>query len=214
VNVERNVSVGTAPRGANTGWRFASGTDLYGLYQEGRPLATLLPETPAVYMWKLRLRNEGLVVHDPDRTLRQLSRITKISQGSTQPISTSHGLKLLGIDVCGPGLPGNKKKVLAKFLSRPANSRWMLDYLEELEQHLPALYVGETGNLSKRAFDHLSGVTDFARLRERDPDLTWGDLNLYYTNIGGPSDADSPLRKAVEYITAVVTVSAFTQRPG
>lgn len=207
-------SEATVPRRADSHWQFASGADLYGLYSEGKPLATILPQAPAVYMWKLRLRLDDLIVHDPDRTLRQLMRVTKVSQGRTHPIPTSHGLRLLGIEVCGAGLPDYKQKILTQFLARPANSRWMLNYLEGLEQHLPALYVGETGNLSKRAFDHISGVTDFARLLEHDPELTWEDLNLYYASIGGPTDADSPLRKAVEYITAVVTVSAFTQRPG
>ena len=214
VNAERRVSGAIAPRRADNGWLHVSGADLHGLYEEGKPLVALLPETPAVYMWKLRLRPDDLIIHDPDRTLRQLIRISRISQGRTQAIPVSHGLRLLGIEVCGPTLPENKKRILAAFLTQPANSRWMLNYLEDLEQHLPALYVGEAGNLSKRILNHLSGITDFARLLETDPDLTWGDLNLYYSHIGGPADADNPVRKAVEYITAVVTVSAFTQRPG
>ena len=201
-------------RQADESWQLVSGADLYGLSQDGESLATLLPLTPAIYMWKLRLRAEGLVAHDPERTLRQLVRLTKIPQGRTQPISTSHGLTLLGIEVCGPGLPENKKRVLAKFLTQPKNGRWMIKYLESLEQHLPALYVGETGNLAKRAFEHISGLTDFGHTVLAEPELTWSELNLYYMPVGGPSDSDSPLRKAVEYITAVVTVSAFTRRAG
>lgn len=214
MSAESRASNTTVSRRADGGWQHASGADLYGLYQETKPLATLLPEKPAIYMWKLRLRHDHLIKHDPQRTLRQLMRITKVSQGRTQPIQASHGLRVLGIQLCGTTLPENKKRVLATFLARPANSGWMLNYLEDLEQHLPALYVGEAGNLSKRTLDHLSGVTDFARLLEHDPELAWTDLNLYYMIMGGPTDADSPLRKAVEYITAVVTVSAFTQRPG
>lgn len=202
------------PRKAAESWQLASGSDLYGLTQGGESLTTLLPVTPAVYMWKLRLRSETLVAHDPERTLRHLVRLAKIPQGRTLPISASQGLALLGIEVCGPGLPDNKKKVFAKFLAQPKNSRWLINYLESLEQHLPALYVGETGNLAKRAFEHLSGLTDFGSTLSTEPGLTWADLNLYYMPIGGTSDSDSPLRKAVEYITAVVTISAFTRRAG
>ncbi len=107
--------------------------ELHRLHQDGEPLGTLLPATPTIYMWKLRLRDEQLVAHEPERTLRQLIRLTKFLQGRTQPISTSHGLTLLGIEMCGAGLPENGKRPLAKFLAQRKNSRWMINYLENLD---------------------------------------------------------------------------------
>src|SRR5580658_9544157 len=109
------------PSQADDGWQLASGAELYRLYQDSEQLATLLAKTPAIYMWKLRLRDDRLVAHDPERSLRQLIGLTKTTQGRTQPISTSHGLTLLGIEVCRPGLPENKKRVFAKFLAQPKN---------------------------------------------------------------------------------------------
>jgi hypothetical protein len=202
------------PRQQVGSWQLVSGRELYDLYQGGESLTTLLPTVSAVYMWKLRLIDDDLVVHDPDLTMRHLMRLTRTPQGKTLPMAASHGLLSLGIEIRGPGLPQLKQRALAKFLTKPANNRWMISYLRELEQHLPALYVGETGNLPKRTKEHLAGLTDFSQAITQEPQLNWPSLNFYYNNLGSATDVENPLRKAVEYITAVLTVSAFTRRPG
>jgi hypothetical protein len=201
-------------RQAAAKWQLVSGVELFELYQSGESLTTLLPTVSAVYMWKLRLADDHLVSHDPDLTLRHLIRLTRTPQGRTLPIAASHGLTSLGIEVCGPGLPSFKQKTLAKFLTKPKNNRWMISYLRNLEQHLPALYVGETGNLPKRAKEHLAGLTDFGQTIGQERQLDWADLNFYYTSLGSATEVESAPRRAIEYITAVLTISAFTRRPG
>lgn len=202
------------PREGVGKWQLASGAELSELYQSGESLTTLLPTVSAVYMWKLRLAEDHLVPHDPALTLRHLIKLTRTPQGRTLPIAASHGLISVGIELCGPGLPSFKQKALAKFLAKPKNNRWMISYLRDLEQHLPALYVGETGNLPKRAKEHLAGLTDFGQTIAQEKQLSWANLNLYYTSLGSATEVESALRRAIEYITAVLTVSAFTRRPG
>ena len=203
-----------ASQRVDTVWRHVSGAELDTLYQGGESLTAALPTVSAVYMWKLRLADESLVTCDPSATLRKIIKLAKIPQGRSQPIRASHGLVNLGIEICGSGLPSFKQKVLSKFLAEKQNNRWMINYLRDLEKHLPTLYVGETGNLPQRAKEHLAGLTDFGQAITREPQLGWSDLNFYYANLGPESSTESQLRKAVEYVTAVLTVSAYTQRPG
>jgi hypothetical protein len=202
------------PRQGVEKWQLVSGNDLFDLYQSGESLTTLLPTVSAVYMWKLRLMVDDLVVYDPSLTLRHVLRLTTTPQGRTLLTAASHGLMNLGIEVCGHGLTPPQRKALAKFLAKPANNRWMINYLRDLEQHLPALYVGETGNLPKRAKDHLAELTDFGQAIAKEPRLSWTALNFFYISLGDATDVESTMRKTVEYITAVLTVSAFTRRPG
>ena len=150
-----------APQRVDVVWRLVSGAELDTLYQGGESLTAVLPTVSAVYMWKLRLTDERLVAHDPSATLRKIIKLAKIPQGRSQPIRASHGLVNLGIEICGPGLPSFKQKVLTRFLAEKRNNRWMINYLRDLEQHLPTLYVGETGNLPQRAREHLAGLDRF-----------------------------------------------------
>lgn len=196
-------------------WRLTSGAELVQSFRDGDSLTAMLPSVSAVYMWKLRLADESLVAHDPDGTIRRITRLANTPQGRSQQIQISHALVSVGIEICGAGLPDYKRQVLTRFLAQQKqNNRWMINYLRGLEQHLPALYVGETGDLPRRTRDHLAGLTDFGQAISKEPGLDWSDLNFYYADLGPPSNSDSPLRKAMEYITAVLTVSAFTQRPG
>jgi hypothetical protein len=195
-------------------WQLVSGNDLFDLYQSGESLDTLLPQVSAVYMWKLRLMHDDLVAYDPSLTLRHVLRLTTTPQGRTPLAPASHGLMSLGLEVCGHGLTPPQRKTLTKFLAKPANNRWMISYLRDLEQHLPALYVGETGNLPKRVKDHLAALTDFGRSIAKEPRLTWAGLNFFYISLGDATDVENAMRKTIEYFTAVLTVSAFTRRPG
>jgi hypothetical protein len=195
-------------------WDQVSGSDLAELFQSGDSLEILLPRVAAIYMWKLRLADDRLVVQNPRQTLRQLIKLATTPQGRTRALSASHGLVSMGVELCGGGLPTPKVQALGKFLEQPKNNRWMINYLRNLEQHLPALYVGESGNLPKRIREHLSGSTDFGQIVVNEPRLDWRGLNLYYMSMGPPAQSDNPVRKSMEYLTAVLTVSAFTQRPG
>ena len=92
----------------------------------------------------------------------------------------------------------------------------MTQFLQELSANLPAMYVGETGNLAARTTQHMTGLSDFGSAMINSSEVEWPDLDLQYLAVGS-KDAEArqaPFRKTLEYISATLTVAGYTRRPG
>ena len=117
------------------------------------------------------------------------------------------------MQLCGGDLPGQKREDLHAFLSVASNRAWLSRLLDDLGQHAPALYVGETESLATRIRQHMSGQSPFGMRVEANQYLDWRVLDLYYADLGpGPGNVNQ--RTALEYLTAVLSVAGMTSRPG
>jgi len=95
------------------------------------------------------------------------------------------------------------------------DAKFLTVFLADLEARIPALYCGQTGQLSARIVNHLNSKTDFGSMVEHDTDLSWDDLYLEYRVVGNASeDNEDRKRQALEYLATVMTISAFTKRAG
>lgn len=201
------------PRRAGLIWESVDGDALRAAYDGQASVAAILPTMSAIYIWRLRLRPD---VDPNDRAglLSHVKRIASLPQGRVEDLPMSRGLTLAGMVFGGSGLPDNKLAVLERMLGTRQGARFLWDYLGDLESRVPALYVGESGNLPQRITDHLAARTQFGAAVEREPELTWQDLRLEYVRTGDAKDSESEYRRALEYLTTVLTVANYTQRAG
>ena len=84
----------------------------------------------------------------------------------------------------------------------------MTNYLEEVALHLPALYVGESGNLLRRVREHLHGESQFGSTVAEDPDLSWIDLDLFYWELSEASEK-RPAPQSDRISNTAVTIGGF-----
>lgn len=194
-------------------WQVVPGEQLVELYQTSS-LRDIVPKRSVVYSWRLSLRpplgasTNGTTLTDWVDTLMALPL------GAVEETRVSHTLRIESVQIRGGGLGEEKKRVLKAFLKARENRIWFLRYLESLGPISLALYTGETGNLYSRVRQHLDGLSDFGAMINGHSELSWEKLDLYYVDVGEPSESASKTRKLLEYITAVLTMSGFTKRPG
>jgi hypothetical protein len=199
---------------ADPSWVSFRGPELLEAFDQG-DLTDLLGRHSAIYMWKLALRPSLLAKTDPVALLDFIDRVMRTPYGTVAPRRLSHFVWLDGFRIRGPGLPDEKRRHLRRWAeAKPSNRRWLQLYLLSLSDHAPTLYVGETGSLSSRIGQHLSGETDFGQTVAAFGSLEWSLLDLHYVSVGAETENESSLRKALEYVAAVVTVAGLTTKPG
>lgn len=195
-------------------WTAVRSTDLVEAY-ETESLRDVLGRQSAIYMWKLTMRFPDIGMSDAAALVDAIDRLLRMPYGRIMRHRLSHFATIPQLDLRGSGLPNEKKAQLYGWASRRgANRKWLRSFIESLSQHAPALYVGETGNLRHRIRAHMSAETDFGLTIAKDQSLDWQLLDLYYLPVGPESDEDSNLRRALEYVTTVVSIGGFTTRPG
>jgi hypothetical protein len=189
-----------------------SGTDLVRALQAGN-LGDLLPKQSAIYLWKLRVKPE-VARQNGQGLLEHMDRIASLPQGRLSDIPLGRGLLIQDFLLGGTGLTDKKREELAKLVRTPKGATFVWRYLMFLQTQIPAIYVGETGDLPRRIKEHLDGATDFGGTVIADPDLEWEDLMLEFVRMGEPADDGAPPRRALEYLATLLTISSYTQRPG
>jgi hypothetical protein len=193
-------------------WRRARGSELVEALAGGG-LSNLLSDRSAVYMWKRNLRGLG-PVPDAIQLVHWLGKQVATPNGRVSSSRISHFLAMSEIRIQAAEMSNERKKIFLKWFQKADNRIWMTRYMTELSSHLPALYVGETGDLCERTKQHLKGQTDFGADVESLDYLGWDDLDLFYLDLGPKTEEPSSTRRAIEYITTAVTIGGFTRRPG
>lgn len=194
-------------------WQVARGETLLELQQSGE-LRSELPVCSAVYLWKWNLRPRGTDATTPSSISTWISFLLDTPRGDVQDARLGHFLRINSIEITGPQLDQRKKRVLEVFAEKRANRQWLRHYIEDLASHSTTLYTGETGNLPLRIHQHIGGDTDFGKTVTEHPSLAWEALDLHYYNLGEPTSGPTEIRKALEYVTAIITLSGYTRRPG
>ena len=195
-------------------WQDVRGDDLVEHFDSGS-IAELLPERSAVYIWKRNLRYRGSESATAEDLTAWIAQQVRTPNGRILSKQISHFARIPEFELRPKDLDPKRRKVFTNwFLRNPGNKRMMERYMSGLAAHLPALYVGETGNLPKRIRQHLNEDTQFDKTVAFDSDLSWLDLDLFYLDLGDPSDNESQIRQAIELVTTAVTIGGFTRRAG
>ena len=191
-------------------WKEEDGTLIYEYHSMGQ-LNELLPSSPGVYAWKLNPTSKSFIPSDYEGVLREVMRLMSLPQGEIEATRINHSISLTGLKINGQKLDGDKVRDLKDWLSNIDNCKWMISYLENINKHMPALYVGHTKNIHTRASQHLSESTGFGQRVGRHKNLNWSDMKLHWVEI---PNAQKPALEAIEFVTQSLTISAFTKRVG
>ena len=189
-----------------------AGSDLLHAFQSaGR--VDLLPEQAAIYLWKIRVM-PNVARRDGQGLINHIERIAKLPQGRLRNVPLGRGLTIEEFLIGGTGLNERKRADFIELVRTANGATFVWKYLMFLQSQVPAIYVGETGDLPRRIREHIEGSTDFGRTVNSDPVLTWDDLILEVVRMGDVGDDGVPSRRALEYLATLMTISSYTQRPG
>lgn len=198
-----------------TAWALAFGRDLVELAESHQSFDTVVPTRAGVYLWKLTLRPTISQRNDPVAFADWLNTLCMTPQGRAIESQLAHFIRLNGVEIRGRGLPDDKRAFFKAFLANAAARRWMLAFLDGLTAHMPAMYAGETENLSARARQHIVGESDFGAYVIDEPSLDWKNLDFHYVTVDHPHQGQaSRARKSLEYVASCLTIAGFTRRPG
>ena len=188
--------------------------DLLSEYEMTGSLDGVLPRASGIYLWRLRLRPS---CHPKDGVgvLQHVKRLSLMPLGELGPVDLSRGFRLNSLRLGGVGLPPLKYEALENMVSEEAGAKYLSDFLADLESRSPALYCGESGNLSVRIRDHLRCQSDFGETICSHEDISWSDLRLDYVVTGKEQGSGAnQYRTAMEYLATLLTLSAYTKRAG
>lgn len=196
--------------------------DLLENLQSGAGLSSI-PEAAGVYFWRLLITApEELTDHDAKGWRAHLDRLSSLPQGRVSNVRVSHSVRVETLVLGGQGL-GEKRSVLHRLVGVPEGARKVRTFLADMQSVVPALYVGEAGNLRRRIAQHLRGDTDFASEVGRDGGIQWADLALTICQLGGQVDELDPrveasdatkIRRGLEYLAAELSIANYTKRAG
>jgi len=179
-------------------------------YQNVNALGEILPNVAGVYAWKLNPISRALVPADYDGILKQLLHVMSLPLGRVESKHLSHSLAI-GIEIRGQKLEGDKLDAIREWLKDIDNAAWMIKYLSQIDQHMPALYVGNTNSIVKRVSQHLSETNGFGKRVALHRRLNWRDMTFYWLELPG---ASKPVLESIEMITQSLSVAAFSERIG
>lgn len=180
----------------------------------------LVPDCQAVYFWRRNLVPPPHVVANANQFAQWIQKEVQIPYAKVNRKSLSHFLALPSFDVGGGVLTEEKIASLTLWLNSVKRRTWTKDFLAQLTELTPPLYVGEAGNLRARVRQHLQGQTDFARTLTEGLRLKWEDVILCYFRLakaqegGNEEDEHKNHRTLLELVAARLVVAGCTSRPG
>lgn len=195
-------------------WQSCRGSVLQNAVDAGEPLKHYIGEGGGVYFWKVRYRPEAWESSDAASMVAWLDRLASGIHGRSTTTTISHIIQIPCVEIRGGGLNEEKRQYLLQFLKSAPARKWLADYIESLGSFSPTLYVGETGNLRRRASEHVRYLTDFGLCVQESPDLSWEFLDFYYLTLSNFESKPEKLRKSIEYVSAALTIAGLTKRPG
>lgn len=201
-----------------TKWDSVHGTELEELYVKGRPMADLVPPSPAVYLWRHAPQVPYDALHDSTTFAEWLDRTMQVPTGEIKDQRLSHFAMLNHLTLQSPGLTDIKKQQLVDIVSTPKRRSWLANYVRQLRQFSPPIYCGETTDLSKRTKEHLSGETGFGHDVRAQRVPPWSALELRYYPLDRVQPKDEVRAREfstlLELITTAFAVAAYVSRRG
>ena len=192
-------------------WIKVSGPEL--LEGLGRGFDGLVPDRSGIYMWKLAVSSRR-----PFQSANQM--VDHIDSRCGSPMAKAKGhlgnfVEIPDLIVAGDPLPPPKRELLQRRGNR-ALRHWMNTFLASLEDFTPSLYVGETSQLDTRVARHLNLETKFGVKVDQEPALSWENLDFHYCELDllGEGEGATELRRSLEWIATMASVSGYVERAG
>ncbi len=208
-------------------WKREKGSELLSeindpLIQAHDHLITL-PEKPGIYMWKLKpisdWRHQAWAEFLDSLDKRLFSPIAEEKPRKNAPFHSNRLLNL-GWEIRGKPLPPTKRKMLDEQQGElDQKKQFFVSFLESLQDHIPALYVGQTNNLRMRTMEHLQGFEGFGKTINDHDELCFEDLDLFYCEIEDEvkdifTDSSDSIRTTLEWVATMITIAGYTRRAG
>lgn len=197
-------------------WNSVLGEDLVSHLDVTDNLNAILHNKPTIYLWKVRMVPTQAQRASGISYAAWLDNLCQTPTGRL--INKKLGfLYVNDLEIRGDGLTEDKQRFFEDLLSSPKGREWMTRFLRGLNQHLPALYVGETQQLAVRIRQHIMGDSDFGGKVLENLNLSWQQLELFYASVDNPNSNETIARLArqsFEYLTSCVTLAGFTSRRG
>lgn len=197
-------------------WQSASGSELEERLILGRSLEELLPETPAIYMWRRHLRAPRLARSSPAGFQEWVDRELRTPVATLRQMELSHYAIIETLHIGGQGLSSDKQSTLAELSRSPMGRAYVAQFLQSLATALPSVYVGEAIALRTRAREHLQGDSGLKTVLQIDMGLEWTALDLWYYELPRSRDDEEPkaLRTLLEMIASRLTIAPCVRRVG
>ena len=199
-------------------WDVVSGLDLRDAYLRNS-LPELVPESPAVYLWRRALRAPRRALSSSTEFTKWLNRAMQIPIAEVRDQRLSHFAVVDQLTIRGAGLTPTKQHQFGPLMATRRAREWLAKYLHDLRDLLPPLYCGETADLAQRTRAHLSGETGFGqRLQRPKVGISWPDLEMLFYPLDRlqlRNDARAAeLRKLLELLTTTFSVAGYVSRRG
>jgi hypothetical protein len=198
-------------------WQREEGRDLFAAL-EGNGLPNILPESPAIYAWKINTVPFSILPYQSGKVLELVNDLLSTPQGEIVAKRLNHSLVIERMVIQGKPLAksdaeqGDKYKNLQDWLKVQKNCQWMIHFLGELGEMLPPLYVGKAKNLRKRTRGHLIGDGGVGDIVRSHASGDWNKVALYYME--APLGTSDGVLEALEFVTQSMSISSFTKRVG
>ena len=200
-------------------WEFVSGADVEDAYVRQTPLADLVPDSPAIYIWRRILHVPPSALQSSDALLTWLDDAMQAPNAEVHNRRVSHFAVLDQLTIRGAGMTQTKKRQFGALTSTYKARDWVAKYVQSVSRFSPPLYCGETADLSQRTRDHLSGDTDFGkRITKNTVEATWSDLELGFCSLATlripTEERATKLRQLLELMTTAFSLSGYVSRRG
>lgn len=204
--------------GAASAWAEVLGRELTAKPSR-RHVFAMLPEQPAIYIWKRNLRIPSSVRRSPRGLFEWVTAEVNRPYGLIANIQVSHFASLSAFQLGGGGLTDDKVRTLERLCATPLGQKILVRLFEGMNEATPALYVGEAEVLPVRIWEHLEGQSDFGTRLVADLELDWDQLVLRYLVLPPASDetrraAAKEMRTLMEYVATKMTLGTSVSRIG
>ena len=195
----------------NPEWIKVSGPELLDGLERG--FGDIVPGRSGIYMWKLAVSSR-LPFHSGRNMVEHIDSRCGSPMAKTQG-NLGNFVEIQELTVAGKALTTSKRELLQK-RANPALRHWMNTFLASLEDFTPSLYVGETSQLDTRVARHLNLETKFGVKVDQEPALSWENLDFHYCELDllGEGEGATELRRSLEWIATMASVSGYVERAG
>jgi hypothetical protein len=176
-------------------WQSVSGEELEDAVLRRSSITDLIEPREAIYVWRRQIAAPPVAMQGAANFNKWVDQVLETHFGVVGRKELTHYLTLERLTVGGGGLSEGKVKTLRQMTTDDKSRRFICKFMASMNSFVPPLYVGETGNMSVRAKQHVRYETLFGELLRDELRLQWRDLNLYYYCLGPSRDDDDPSRK-------------------
>jgi hypothetical protein len=201
-------------------WQSVSGEELEDAVTRRSTVADLIDPCEAIYVWRRQIAVPPFAMQGPANFNKWVDQVVETHFGVVGRKELTHYLTLERLTVGGGGLTGDKVETLRQWTSGEKGRRFVGKFISSMNAFVPPLYVGETGDITVRAKQHVRFETLFGELLRDELGLQWRDVSLYYYCLGPSRDdeADEQSRKSrrtlLEMIASRIMLAGCVTRVG